>query len=449
MRLKQGSYADVDRYELDPVEVALGFVAQGARRIHLVDLNAARGSSIDERKGNRDIIRRITAAVDCAVEVGGGVRTEADVAELLQAGVTQVVAGTTLARDPHEVGRWVRRYGPVVLAGIDAKDGQVKVAGWEQSSGITDVELARIAADIGCAGIIYTNIARDGMMQGPDIEATSRVAAAGGIPVILSGGISKQQDIAQVIAEAHPMVGGIIAGKALYEQAIDPGEVLEMCRQAREDSATVHVRLWNSDGRWDPGSSRVKPAMVLDQDGVVRAVVSQNAKATAKSTEQNEVWQLVPENGRVLPAELPPHQLEAVTEHRDCIEVRARFAAPEAADTGGEAGAAESASAAHEAGAHSVADPTEGNPESVLLQLEQLIRERKKKLPEGSYTTHLFTKGEEKIRKKTGEEAVELILARNNPEMIAESADLIYHLLVLLAERDIPLAQVIRELSRR
>ncbi|MFW6362826.1 MAG: 1-(5-phosphoribosyl)-5-[(5-phosphoribosylamino)methylideneamino]imidazole-4-carboxamide isomerase [Spirochaeta sp.] len=439
VRLTQGSYSDVERYQVDPVETARGFAAQGARRIHLVDLNAARGSSADERRSNRDIIRRIAATVDIAVEVGGGVRSEQDVAELLSAGVSQVVVGTTLAKNPEEVARWIRRWGPVILAGIDARDGQVKVSGWEESSGITDIELARKAAEIGCAGIIYTNIARDGMMQGADIESTNRVAAAAGIPVILSGGISSNDDLNSVIAEGHPLIAGVISGKAIYEQALDVKKALESCRSSSKTAG--HARIWNFDGRWSAVTNRMRPALVLDQHGTVRAVVQQNPKAVSKSTEQSEVWHVLPANGRVLPAGIGSHRVTDITDHDSCVEIRAVFSKETAAAAGDESEAARIVPGD--------SGQPEAGPESVLNALEMVIRERKKKLPEGSYTTHLFASGEEKIRKKTGEEAVELILARENPEMISESADLIYHLLVLLAQRDIPLKDVIRELSQR
>lgn len=439
VRLKQGSYDNVDRYQLDPVEVARGFAEQGAARIHLVDLNAARGKDEDARRGNRDIIRKIAAAIDVGIEVGGGVRTELDVAELLAAGASHVVVGTALVRKPDEVARWIRRFGPVVLAGIDARDGQVRVAGWEESTGMADTDAAVLAADIGCAGIIYTNIARDGMMQGPDLERTNAIAEAAGIPVILSGGISSHDDIEQVAAGGHALLAGVISGRAIYEQAIDVARAVLVVRNAARRTA----RIWNLQGNWSAWSQRSKPAMVIDQRGQVVATLHQNPKAAAKSTEQGVVWHMLPENGRVLPAELPGHALHEVIEHDSCYEVRIELsgegsasAVPTVPSEGADPANTDEPAAAGAAG-------------SVLLELEKVIRDRKTRLPEGSYTTHLFTSGEAKIRKKTGEEAVELILAETNPEMISESADLLYHLLVLLTQRGISVQEVIRELSRR
>lgn len=446
VRLRQGSYSNVDRYELDPVETAKKFEAAGARRIHLVDLNAARGSDEDERKGNRAIIAAVTAAVGIGVEVGGGVRTEEDVAELLDAGVCQVVVGTTLARDPAKVAGWIRRFGPVVLAGIDARDGMVQVAGWEQSSGRTDIDLAVEAAEIGCSGIIYTNIARDGMMQGPDIVRTNAIAAAAGIPVTLSGGISSHEDILEVSRQAHPLLSAVISGRAIYENAIDVAQVFTDLRALENKSA----RIWNFEGYWKPRENSRKPAVILDQQAEVRSVLLQNPKASAKSIEQGVIWHLLPENGRVLPAEIGEHRIVSSRDHGSCLVFRADFSgtfedAESAAGTFASADDSPGVRLPGEAGNSGSA----GGHSQVLENLEQLIVKRKETMPEGSYTSHLFSKGETKIRKKTGEEAVELLLAETDSEIISESADFLYHWMVLLAERGIPLAAVIRELSKR
>ncbi|GAB6089320.1 phosphoribosyl-ATP diphosphatase [Spirochaeta dissipatitropha] len=453
VRLRQGSYSDVDRYELDPVETAKKFEAAGARRIHLVDLNAARGSDEDERKGNRAIIAAVTAAVGIGVEVGGGVRTEEDVAELLDAGVCQVVVGTTLARNPAKVAGWIRRFGPVVLAGIDARDGMVQVAGWEQSSGRSDIELAIEAAEIGCSGIIYTNIARDGMMQGPDIARTNAIAAAAGIPVTLSGGISSHEDILEVSRQAHPLLSAVISGRAIYENAINVEQVFSDLRTLKSETA----RIWNFEGYWKPRENSRKPAVILDQQAEVRSVLIQNPKASAKSIEQGVIWQLLPENGRVLPAEIGEHQIVSSKDHGSCLVFRADFSAPAEGEVSVSARKGSDPEASSKKGLPGRSDESDSAVESisgvdtqqVLGDLEQLIIKRKKTMPEGSYTSHLFSKGEMKIKKKAGEEAVELLLAETDSEIISESADFLYHWMVLLAERGIPLSAVIRELSKR
>lgn len=225
VRLRQGKYDDVTSYGDDPGQVAVRFTEAGARRIHVVDLDAARGAG-----DNRSVIRRLRSLVSCTVEVGGGIRTETDVRALLDVGVDRLVIGTTLARNPEEVARWVADHGPVLIAGIDARDGQVKIAGWERGTGMSDRDLARKAAEIGVISIIYTNIAVDGMMSGPDLERTAAIADASGLPVIISGGVGSMADVERVSAQAHPGIVGMISGKAVYEGRIDVADAVNLCR---------------------------------------------------------------------------------------------------------------------------------------------------------------------------------------------------------------------------
>ena len=216
VRLTQGSYRDVSVYSDDPVEVARRFVEAGARRIHLVDLDAARGSG-----NNREVVARVRSAVIGLIEAGGGVREDSDVAELFDAGVDRIVVGTLLARDPDRVAGWCAAHPGAVLAGIDARDGRVMVAGWQSGTGLADIELAKRARELGCAGIVYTSIARDGMLAGPDIERTNMVAGAGDLPVVLSGGVSSIDDIEVAARAGHPGIRGIIVGKAIYTGTVD------------------------------------------------------------------------------------------------------------------------------------------------------------------------------------------------------------------------------------
>lgn len=223
VRLRQGDYDTARRYQEDPVRAAVVFAAAGARWLHLVDLDAARGRGSD----NRAVIRRIRAAVDCGLEVGGGIRSEQDLAELAEAGADRLILGTMLARDPGRVAEWVRR-GPALWAGIDAREGRVRVAGWAEEAALEDVELARRARELGLGGIVYTSIARDGTLAGPDIERTNRVAEAAGLPVILSGGIGSAEDVQRVHRAKAGGVIGVIVGKALYEGRVD---LADLCRR--------------------------------------------------------------------------------------------------------------------------------------------------------------------------------------------------------------------------
>jgi phosphoribosylformimino-5-aminoimidazole carboxamide ribotide isomerase len=222
VRLAQGRYASARRYAGDPAEVALGFARAGARWVHVVDLDAARGLA----GANREAIRRIRGALGAArLEVGGGIRSAEDLEELSAAGADRLVLGTVLVRAPAEVAAWVgaraAAEGPQLWAGIDARDGRVRVSGWEEEGGLEDLELARRARELGLGGIIYTSIARDGMLEGPDIARTNRVAEAGGLPVILSGGIGCPEDVERVARERAEGVVGVIVGKALYEGRVD------------------------------------------------------------------------------------------------------------------------------------------------------------------------------------------------------------------------------------
>jgi len=155
------------------------------------------------------------------IEIGGGIRTQEDVEHLLELGLDRLVLGTILAKDPALVERWSSQYGDVFIAGIDALAGQVKVQGWEQESGITDTELAKRCADIGVMSIIYTDISRDGTLEGPDIDRTKMIAKESGLPVILSGGIGSEDDIKEICSMDYSGITGIIVGKAIYKNRID------------------------------------------------------------------------------------------------------------------------------------------------------------------------------------------------------------------------------------
>jgi len=234
VRLLQGDYAQAETYNLDPVEVALGFVAAGAQRIHLVDLDAARSGAAT----NRQVIGAIRQAVGVTVEVGGGLRTGDDVQALVDLGVDRLVVGTVLARDPGKVAGWVARFGAKFVAGIDARDGEVKVSGWEEGSAVKDVELAARCRELGLISIVYTNIARDGTLAGPDLERTLLVAEAADLPVVLSGGIASWADFEAVRHANHPLLAGVITGKALYKNRID---LVEVIAEFQDDK---HGGLW-------------------------------------------------------------------------------------------------------------------------------------------------------------------------------------------------------------
>lgn len=222
VRLYQGDYGKAQEYHSNPVDIAAKFEETGARRIHVVDLDAAKGAGVH----NRGVISEIARRVSVEVEVGGGVRSEAEIDALIDAGVSRMILGTVLIRDPDSVAGWVAKYGDTLIAGIDARDGIVKVSGWEENSSLQDTDLARRVAEMGFSSIVYTNIAVDGTLEGPDIEGTNGIAEASGIDVILSAGIGSIADVKRVLSLRHERVIGAIAGKAIYEGTLDLSEAL-------------------------------------------------------------------------------------------------------------------------------------------------------------------------------------------------------------------------------
>jgi phosphoribosylformimino-5-aminoimidazole carboxamide ribotide isomerase len=231
VRLLKGRYDSFTRYAVDPVEVACRFEAAGARWLHVVDLEAAKWKAGEPGADgppahNRAVIRRIRRSVSCRLEVGGGVRSETDVLELLDAGVDRLVLGTVLARDPDTVATWRERFGALFVAGIDADRGRVKVAGWEADGGADDLTLARRSRALGMLGIVYTTIDRDGTMEGPALEQSNRIAEASGLPVVVSGGVGRPSDVERVVRLRHPRVCGLLIGKAIYEGRVDLDELI-------------------------------------------------------------------------------------------------------------------------------------------------------------------------------------------------------------------------------
>jgi phosphoribosylformimino-5-aminoimidazole carboxamide ribotide isomerase len=221
VRLRQGAYDDTTIYDDDPAATAERFVAAGAGRIHLVDLDAAAG-----RGSNRDTIARIRRTVSCVLELGGGIRDEDALSQALDLGIDYAVVGTVLAKDPDLVARWAATRGEQMIASIDARDGTVHVSGWQEGTGIAATDLASRAGEIGLAAIEYTEISRDGMLSGPDIAGTVAIARATRIPVILSGGVSRTEDADTVRIESAGRIAGLIVGRALYEGRFDLAEAI-------------------------------------------------------------------------------------------------------------------------------------------------------------------------------------------------------------------------------
>lgn len=215
VRLLQGKKDEVTVYSDDPATMAKQWVDMGARLLHVVDLD---GAFSGEQK-NFERIREIRKAIQIPMQLGGGIRDIARIEQLADLGVDRMILGTSAAKDPDMVAKACERFPDRVLVGIDAKDGKVAVKGWVEVTGLDAIKFAKDMASAGAAGIIYTDISRDGMMTGPNIEAMAKMVKSVKIPVIASGGVSKLEDIRN-LKEIEDL-WGVITGKALYSGAMD------------------------------------------------------------------------------------------------------------------------------------------------------------------------------------------------------------------------------------
>ncbi|OUM99052.1 MAG: 1-(5-phosphoribosyl)-5-[(5-phosphoribosylamino)methylideneamino]imidazole-4-carboxamide isomerase [Firmicutes bacterium ZCTH02-B6] len=216
VRLVQGDPSRETVYSDDPVAVARSFAAAGARRLHVVDLDGA----FEGLPRNLSVAMEIARAVDVPIQLGGGIRTMAAIEQVLASGIGYVILGTAAIEQPELVEAACRRFPGRVLVGIDARDGRVAVRGWAEGTGRDAVDLARDMGRLGVAQIIFTDIARDGTLSGPNLAALERVAGSG-VPVIASGGVSSLDDLRELAALRDRGVVGAIVGKAIYTGAVD------------------------------------------------------------------------------------------------------------------------------------------------------------------------------------------------------------------------------------
>jgi phosphoribosylformimino-5-aminoimidazole carboxamide ribotide isomerase len=221
VRLKQGDYARQVTYDVDPLKTAQSFASAGAAWMHVVDLDGAK----EGRPVQTELITRMIIASGLKVQVGGGIRSDEDIRRLLEAGAARVVVGTRALED----WAWFERLlkdsffsGKIVLA-LDAKEGVVATRGWTESSGRRATDIAKQVSDWPLGAILYTDVAKDGMLGGPNVEQTVRLAEAGKVPVIASGGVGSIEHIRKL--KGLPL-WGVIVGRSLYEGAVDLGEAL-------------------------------------------------------------------------------------------------------------------------------------------------------------------------------------------------------------------------------
>jgi phosphoribosylformimino-5-aminoimidazole carboxamide ribotide isomerase len=223
VRLSQGRYDAATVYGEDPGAQAAEFVRFGIPRLHVVDLDGAKAG----RPLNAEAVRAIVAAAgEVPVQRGGGIRTLEAVEDALATGVDRVILGTVALRDPELVREAAKRHPGRIVVGIDAKDGRVAVEGWLETSETRAVELAPRFEEAGVAAIVYTDIGRDGMLTGPNLEATAELADAVSIPVIVSGGVSSEDDLVRSAEHAGRGIAGAIVGRALYTGALDLARAL-------------------------------------------------------------------------------------------------------------------------------------------------------------------------------------------------------------------------------
>jgi phosphoribosylformimino-5-aminoimidazole carboxamide ribotide isomerase len=221
VRLEQGRMEDVTVFSDDPVATARHWRDQGCRRLHLVDLDGAFAGT----PKNRDAIHAITRAIgEIPIQVGGGIRDEETIGAYLEAGVSQVIVGTRAIEDPDFLAAAATRFPGSLILGLDAREGYLAVSGWDETSTVEAVGFAREVSELPLAGIVYTDIARDGMLTGVNVEATVALAEAGALPVIASGGVTNLDDVGALVSAFENSSGellGAITGRAIYSGTLD------------------------------------------------------------------------------------------------------------------------------------------------------------------------------------------------------------------------------------
>lgn len=233
VRLRQGLMDDSTVYGDDPVQMAIRWVDAGCRRLHLVDLNGA----FDGKPINGDAVTAIAKAYpNLPIQIGGGIRNLQTIEHYLAAGVSYLIIGTRAVKEPEFVSEACKAFPGHIIVGLDAKDGLVATDGWAQVSNIKATELAKRFEQDGVESIVYTDIARDGMMQGVNVEQTVVMAQASSIQVIASGGITNMDDIKALQSVASEGILGAITGRAIYEGTLDVLEAQSYCDNAESDN---------------------------------------------------------------------------------------------------------------------------------------------------------------------------------------------------------------------
>ena len=229
VRLEQGDMARATIFHRDPAEQARVFAAQGFEYLHIVDLDGAFAG----KPMNAAAVERILATVKIPLQLGGGIRDRATIDAWLDNGIRRVIIGTAAVRDPALVKAAARAHPGRIAVGLDARDGAVAVEGWAETSEISALDIARRFEDAGVAAIIYTDIARDGMLRGLNLDATIALAEAVSVPVIASGGLASIDDVRALLTPRAQKLEGAVVGRALYDGRLDAAAALQLVRAAR------------------------------------------------------------------------------------------------------------------------------------------------------------------------------------------------------------------------
>ena len=443
VRLKKGLFNEVTVYSERPYEIAKGFEEAGAQFIHTVDLDGAlKGHGV-----NAETIKKICSSVNVPVQMGGGIRTLENIQEVLELGVYRVIIGTKAVENPDFIKAAIDRFGAEhIVVGVDAKDGLVAIEGWEKVSDKTALSLALAMKDIGVQTIVYTDISKDGMLAGPNVEQTKILSDKTGIDIIASGGMSCMDDLTHINDAG---IHGAIIGKAIYEKRIDLKEAVNLFESGAsysKASAMPKADISFKDLKLD--ANGLIPVVVQDYvNGEVLMLAYMNEEAFNKTLEtgimtyysrsRQELWvkgltsghfqyvrsiEIDCDNDTLL-AKVKQIGAACHTGNKSCFY--RNLVSTEYAQT---------------------------NPLKVFNNVMSIIEDRKQHPKEGSYTNYLFDKGIDKILKKCGEEATEVIIAAKNPdpeEIKYEISDFLYHVMVLMVLKGVTWEDIVKELANR
>ncbi len=439
VRLVQGDYSQKTTFAENPVEVAKKWEKQGGEFLHIVDLDGAKSGKSE----NFAVIKAIIEAVNIPVEVGGGIRTLEDVDKMIELGVKRVIIGTSAIENPNVVKRAVDKYGEKIAVGIDAKDGKVAVCGWEEVSEVSAIDLAIKMRKIGVKYIIYTDIATDGMLKGPNVSAMAEMVRESGVNVIASGGVSSLDDIS---ALGKAKVQGAIIGKALYTENISLPDAVKLGKEI-EGSPYDFISGLKFDEKGliptiaqDAKSGEVLMCAYMNEESLKKTIDSKNAVYFSRS--RQELWEKGATSGHY-------QKVKNILVDCDCDAIVLKVE-----QTGAACHTNNYSCFYREAVGGILEEITTGRNigEGVLYDVFDTIVSRKENPKEGSYTNYLLDKGIDKILKKVGEEATETIIAakgEDNGEVVYEAADLLYHLSVMLVDKGLTWDDIFDELAKR